>query len=77
MPLKHAFIDIDGETDSKNAFKGEIGKMLPNVEDMKVKESFPAIDPGDIMPKLLKDSIKDLSTDQYMIYLAGISVQDR
>ena len=75
LPLRHAFCKIDGETDSKNTFKGVIGKMLPNVEDMELKLTFLAIDPGDAMLDLPESEIDDLSSDQHMLYLAWISVR--
>ena len=49
--------------------------MLQNVENMPLKQSFPAVDPGDGMPDLPDSVIKDLSTDQYMLYLAWHSVK--
>ena len=74
-PLRHAFVKIDGETDSKNTFKGVIGKMLPNVEDMELKITFLAIKIGDAVQELPEAVIKDLSSDQHMLYLAWISVR--
>ena len=32
LPFRHVFTQIDGPTDSKNTFKGNIGKLLPKVK---------------------------------------------
>ena len=75
LPLRHAFTEIDGETDSKNTFKGKIGKMLPSVEDMKLLKSFPKLDAGEDLPDLTDEVVKDLSSDQHMLFLAWESVR--
>ena len=49
--------------------------MLPNVEDMELKLTFLAIDPGDAMLDLPESVIDDHSSDQHMLYLAWISVR--
>ena len=75
LPLRHCFCDIDGETDSKNTFKGKIGKMLPSVHDMQLVDKFPKVDIGEDLPELTNDVVNDLSSDQYMLYLAWDSVR--
>ena len=75
LPWRHAFIDIYGETDSKNTFKGNIGKRLPHVEDIELLHSFPKVDAGEAMPDIPKEVVDDLSSDQHMLYLAWDSVR--
>ena len=74
--VRHIFQDIDGKTDSRNTFKGPIGKLLPTVENFSLKTVFqsvgsPSCDDSVCLPE---DVVSDLSSDQKMLYLAWTSV---
>ena len=49
--------------------------MLPNIDEMDLLERFPKVDTGEALPELTDDVIKDLSSDQYMLFLAWDSVR--
>ena len=75
LPLRHVFTEIDGETDSKNTFKGKIGKILPHVEEFDLLNQFPKVDVGEALPDLSDEVVADLSSDQFMLFLAWDSVK--
>ena len=49
--------------------------MLPSVEDMTLLKTFAKVDTGEALPQLTDEVIKDLSSDQYMLFLAWDSVR--
>ena len=76
LPLRHVFQDIDGKTDSRNTFKGPVGKLLPNVENFSLRSTFQPIgselkDQTITLPECI---VSDLSSDQKMMYFAWKSV---
>ena len=75
LPWRHVFVDIDGPTDSKNTFKGVIGKLLPKVEDLEWNPRFKKLADGPDLPVITEDVAADLSSDQKLLYLAFVSVK--
>ena len=49
--------------------------MLPKVQDFDLLQEFPKIDVGEDLPDLSEDVVTDLSSDQYMLFLAWESVR--
>ena len=78
LPLRHGFQDIDGKTDSRNTFKGPIGKLLPNIENFNLRISFPSVGSNisNETVSLSEAIVSDLSSDQKFLYLAWKSVID-
>ena len=68
LMLRHLIEKLDGKTDSKTGFSGPLGKMLKNVSSMEINYNFEKIDFGPDIIKLPEDVIRDLSTDQNLIY---------
>ena len=75
LPWRHVFVDIDGPTDSKNTFKGVIGKLLPKVEDLEWNQRFKKVDDGPGLPPISDEVAADLSSDQKILHLAVDSVR--
>ena len=68
LMLRQLITKLDGKFDSKTGFSGPIGKMLKNMEKIKPKYDFDKIDGGPGLIELTEDVIRDLSTDQNLIY---------
>ena len=66
--LRKLIEQLDRKTDSKTGFSGPLGKMLAKVKDMKPNFDFKKIDVGPDMMELPPDVVKDLSTDQHLLY---------
>ena len=75
LPLRHVFIEIDGPTDSKNTFKGAIGKLLPKVEEFDFNPRFKKVTDGPGLPSISENVAADLSSDQRLLYSAFQSVR--
>ena len=75
LPLRHVFIEVDGPTDSKNTFKGAIGKLLPKVEEFDFNPRFKKVTDGPGLPSISEDVASDLSSDQRLLYSAFQSVR--
>ena len=60
---------LDGKTDSKTGFSNPLGKMLMKVNTMKPNFNFEPINIGSDLIGLPADIVKDLSTDQNLLYL--------
>ena len=60
---------LDGKTDSKTGFSNPLGKMLMKVNTMKPNFNFEPINIGPDLIVLPADIVKDLSTDQNLLYL--------
>ena len=75
LPWRHVFVDIDGPTDSKNTFKGVIGKLLPKVEELEFNNRFKKIDDGPGLPDITEDVAADLSSDQKMLFMTFQSIR--
>ena len=69
LPLRHLIEKLDGKTCSADKFKGEIGKLLPKVDQFKINYNFKALPEGEDMIDLPEDVVKSLSTDQQNCYL--------
>lgn len=69
LMLRKLIEKLDGKTDSRTGFSGPLGKMLSKVKDMKPDYKFKKIDVGPGLIKLPEEIIKDLSTDQNLLYL--------
>ena len=74
LPWRHVFVIIDGPTDSKNTFKGVIGKLLPKVEELEFNPKFKKITAGPGLPIILEEVADDLSSDQRLLLLVFQSV---
>ena len=68
LMLRQLITKLDGKSDSKTGFSGPIGKMLKDVEKMKPKYNFDKIDGGPGLIELPEEVIRDLSTDQNLMY---------
>ena len=68
LMLRQLITKLDGKSDSKTGFSGPIGKMLKNVEKMKPKYDFDKIVGGPGLIEMPVDVIRDLSTDQNLLY---------
>jgi hypothetical protein len=75
LPFRHVFVEIDGPTDSKNTFKGVIGKMLPTVEELEFNPKFKKIIEGPGLPTIAEEVANDLSSDQRLLLLVFESVR--
>ena len=69
LMLRKLIEKLDGKTDSRTGFSGPLGKMLSKVKDMKPDYKFKKIDVGPGLIKLPEEIVKDLSTDQNLLYL--------
>ena len=69
LPLKHLFETLDGNTGSASKFKGELGKLLPKVNELPNNYKFKALPGGEDLIDLPDDIVKTLSTDQHNCYL--------
>ena len=69
LGLRHLVVKLDGKTDSKSGWSGFLGKLLAKVMAMKPKFDFKKIDVGPDLIKLPEDVVRDLSTDQNLLYL--------
>ena len=68
LPLRHLIKKLDGETCSGNKFKGEIGKLLPKVNELPINYTFKALPDGEDLIHLPEEIVQTLSTDQYNCY---------
>jgi hypothetical protein len=75
LPFRHVFVEIDGPTDSKNTFKGPIGKILPKVEELEFNPRFKKITEGPGLPTIAEEVANDLSSDQRLLLLVFESVR--
>ena len=69
LPLRHLIENLDGKTMSADKFKGEIGKLLPKVDQFPINYNFRSLPDGDDLIYLPEDIVKSLSTDQQNCYL--------
>ena len=67
LPLRHAFVELDGSTKSPDAFARPIGKKLDSNVSQWPVVAFKSI-PNPHFPMLPNDVLEDLSTDQYYGY---------
>lgn len=68
LPLRHLITALDGQTSSDRTFTGPLGKLLPHVTKLPVRERFDAIPVNGELVALSPDVVKDLSTDQMYGY---------
>ena len=69
LPLRHLIESLDGKTLSANKFKGEIGKLLPKVNELPINYSFKSLPGGEDLIDIPDEIVKTLSTDQHNCYL--------
>ena len=69
LPLRHLIENLVGKTMSADKFKGEIGKLLPKLDQFPINYNFKALPDGDDLIYLPEDIVKSLSTDQQNCYL--------
>ena len=68
LDLRRLIEILDGKTDSKSGWSGFLGKLLAKVMEMRPNFNFKKIDMGPDLIELPDDVIKDLSTDQHLLY---------
>lgn len=73
--LRSLIEKIDGRTDSKTGFSGHLGKLLSKVKDMKPSYTFKKINIGPGLIDLREEVVRDLSTDQHLIYKRCITAR--
>ena len=69
LPLRHLIENLDGKRCSADKFKGEIGRLLPKVNDLPINYNFKALPGGEDLIQLPGSIVKFLSTDQQNCYL--------
>lgn len=75
LPLRHLIIELDGSTLSGNRFSGPLGKLLPKVTQLPIKENINALLIGEGLINLPTEVINDLSADQYYGYRMVHAIQ--
>ena len=75
LGLRHLFEELDGKTNSSTGWSGELGKMLKSVDSMEREYSFKVINKGPELIELPEDVLKDLSTDQNLLYQLAKAVR--
>ena len=68
LPLRHLMIQLDGKTQSNNAFSGPIGKIVDKVTNFRVKDKIPKLNVKIDLIELREDVRKSLSQDQKYLY---------
>ena len=68
LMLRKLIETLDGKTNSKTGFSGILGQLLLKVKDMKPNYNFKKIDLGPGLIELPENVVKDLSTDQKILY---------
>ena len=68
LPLRHLIENLDGKTCSADKFKGEIGKLLPKVNELPINYRFKALPDGDELIHLPEVMVEFLSSDQQNCY---------
>ena len=73
LPLRHLVQKFDGPTSGSVSFKGPIGKMLADVEELEWDENFlPIVEGPELCPE--PEIFSDLSTDQKHLFLSVSSI---
>ena len=68
LGLRHLMEELDGKTNSKSGWSGELGKLLKSASEMRVNYEFEQIDVGPELIKLPEEVRADLSKDQKILY---------
>ena len=68
LMLRKLIEKLDGKTSSSTGFSGPLGKLLTKVKDMKPNYNFKKINVGPDLIELSEKVVKDLSTDQNLLY---------
>ena len=68
LGLRHLFEELDGKTNSKTGWNGPLGKLLKSVQSMKTNYSFKKVSLGSELIEVPPEVLKDLSTDQSLLY---------
>ena len=75
LPWRHVFVVIDGPTDSKNTFKGVVGKLLPRIDEFDWNPRFRKVSDGPGLPDISDETAADLSSDQLILFLVFQSIR--
>ena len=75
LGLRHLFEELDGKTNSKTGWSGPLGKLLKSVQSMKRNYSFKKVSLGPELIELPPEILKDLSTDQSLLYQLAKAVR--
>ena len=75
LGLRHLFEELDGKTNSSTGWSGELGKKLKTVDSMERDYSFKVINKGPELIELPENVLKDLSTDQSLLYKLAKAVR--
>ena len=68
LGLRHLFELLDGKTNSKTGWSGFLGRLLKLIEGMEREYMFKVINLGPELIELPDDVVRDLSTDQSLLY---------
>ena len=63
LPLRRLITELDGPTNSRDGFTGDIGKLLKKVNGIPMKKLFPAVESGEPLIELPENVVKNMSTD--------------
>jgi hypothetical protein len=75
LGLRHLFESLDGKTNSKDGWSGPLGKLLKSVNSLERDYRFKKICLGPELIELSPEVVKDLSTDQHLLYKLTVAVR--
>ena len=75
LGLRHLFEELDGKTNSKTGWSGPLGKLLKSVQGMLRNYNFKKVSNGPELIELPPEVVKDLSTDQSLLYQLAKAVR--
>ena len=75
LGLRQLFEMLDGKTNSKTGWSGFLGRLLKLLESMEREYSFKVINLGPDLIELPEDVVRDLSTDQNLLYQLAKAVR--
>ena len=68
LKVKHLVEALDGPTNSKDGYTGQVGKLLSRVNALPVNYNFRALPGGEEYIILTEEQAKKLTTDSYICY---------
>ena len=75
LGLRHLFEELDGKTSSKSGWSGDLGKRLKLVGNMGINYNYEPINVGPSIIDLPEEIVKDLLTDQHLLYRRADAVR--
>ena len=73
--IKHLITKLDGKSSSKEGWSGPIGKLLPQVNDMERRYTFPPIPGLTDLLHIPSDIVSRMSHDSSLFYQLGVAVR--